>query len=329
MEPAKQLTRLACVPGGVSFEEKLSEPLLAEDISILQLNIGRRCNLMCRHCHVEAGPHRKEMMKRSVLDKCLQILRDHDIGTIDITGGAPEMNPHLPWFLEQASKLGRRLMVRSNLTILAQESFRHYLELYAEHQVEVVTSLPDPKAQRTDRQRGSGVFACVIEMMQALNARGYGRAGSGLVLDLVYNPVGAYLPGSQEALAQNYRRQLEQEHGVVFNHLFSLSNCPVGRYLEYLVQSDNYEGYMTELIHAFNPAAVHNLMCRSTLSVSWNGMLYDCDFNQMLELPVNHGAPAHIDIFDFEKLKNRRIVIANHCFACTAGSGSSCQGALD
>jgi radical SAM/Cys-rich protein len=329
MEPEKQLNLLADVPGGVSFEEKLGRPLSAETIEILQLNIGRQCNLMCKHCHVEAGPQRAEIMTRPVLEKCLEILTAYPIGTIDITGGSPEMNPHLDWFLQSVSTLGRRVLVRSNLAILAQAEYRHFLDLYADLKVEVVTSLPDPRAQRTDRQRGRGVYDLVVRMMRQLNDRGYGRPDSGLILDLVYNPVGAYLPGSQTALARTYHEVLARDHGLVFNHLFCLGNCPVGRYLEYLVESDNYEAYMTELINAFNWAAVDRLMCRSTLSVGWQGKLYDCDFNQMLELPVDHGAPAHVDIFDFERLKNRRIVLANHCYACTAGSGSSCQGALD
>ena len=329
MRPSEQLRHLARVPGEAPFADMLARPLRAEDIQILQLNVGRRCNLMCKHCHVEAGPHRREMMTRPVLEKCLEILAGHPIGTIDVTGGAPEMNPHLPWFLEQVSRLGRRLLVRSNLAILAQDAYRHFLDIYADLKVEVVTSLPDPKSQRTDRQRGHGVYDLVIAMMRALNARGYGRPGSGLVLDLVYNPVGAYLPGAQEALARTFKAQLAREHGLCFNNLFCLGNCPVGRYLDYLIRSENYEAYMTELIHAFNRGAVDNLMCRTTLSVGWNGKLYDCDFNQMLDLPVDHGAPSHVDVFDLEKLKNRQIVVANHCYACTAGAGSSCQGALD
>jgi radical SAM/Cys-rich protein len=178
-------------------------------------------------------------------------------------------------------------------------------------------------------QRGEGAFAGVIQMMRELNAKGYGQAGSGLVLDLVYNPVGAYLPGAQSCLGYEYKKQLFKEHGVTFNHLFCLTNCPVGRYLDYLIRSENYEDYMSELINAFNWSALNEVMCRSTLSVGWNGKLYDCDFNQMLDLAVNHGAPMHIDMFVFKNLKNRRIVTANHCYACTAGAGSSCQGALN
>lgn len=328
MQPAKQRQYLASVPYA-SFDEKLLRPLFAEDIHILQLNVGRRCNLTCKHCHVSAGPDRKELMGRPVLEKCLRILEKHPIGTIDVTGGAPEMNPHLTWFIEQAARLRRRLLVRTNLLILLDAEYRHFLDLYTDNRVEVVTSLPDYNAQRTDRQRGKGAFEGIIQVMRDLNARGFGQPGSGLKLDLVYNPVGAYLPGSQEALAQEYRQRLAREHGVVFNQLFCLTNCPVGRYLEYLIRTDNYEDYMNELINAFNLSAVDNVMCRTTLSVGWNGKLYDCDFNQMLEMPVNHGSPDHIDIFDFEKLKTRRIVIANHCYSCTAGAGSSCQGCLD
>ncbi len=329
MDPAKQCAYLNCIPGDVAFEDKLRAPLYADSIQILQLNVGRRCNLACKHCHVEAGPHRGEMMDWPVFEKCLEILSRHSIATIDITGGAPEMNPGLRRFIEAAAALERRLMVRSNLFILLDPAYRHFIDVYTDNGVEVVTSLPDYQALRTDRQRGKGVFDGVVEVMQELNRRGYGQPGSGLALDLVHNPAGAYLPGSQEALTREYKRRLADDHGVVFNRLYCLSNSPVGRYLEYLIRSDNYEDYMTELVNAFNWAAVDGVMCRTTLSVAWDGGLYDCDFNQMLALSVNHGAPAHIDIFDFDKLSRRQIVTANHCYACTAGAGSSCQGALD
>lgn len=328
MEPSEQLHYLARVPGNVSFQEKISRPLYAQDIQILQLNVGRRCNLRCKHCHVEAGPGRDEIMGRSIFAKSLEILNNYEIGTIDLTGGSPEMNPHLPWFITEAAKLGRRLLVRSNLVVLLEEGYRDFIDLYAENKVEIVTSLPDYQARRTDRQRGADVFKRVLQAMQELNRKGYGRPGSGLILDIVYNPVGAYLPGPQEALSEEYKRRLKRDHKVEFNQLFCLTNCPVGRYLEYLIRSENYDEYMDELIGAFNLAAVENVMCRTTLSVGWDGKLYDCDFNQMLAMTVNHGAPTHIDIFDFDRLKQRQIVIANHCFACTAGSGSSCQGAI-
>lgn len=329
MEPTEQLKHLSRVPGDVHFAEKVHQPIFSESIEIMQLNVGRQCNLTCKHCHVEAGPHRTELMTRPVFEKCLDVLTNHPIGTIDITGGAPEMNPHLSWFIREAAKLGRRMLVRSNLAILLEERYRNFIDIYTQNKVEIITSLPDYQSLRTDRQRGQGVFQAVISVMRDLNQKGYARPDSQLLLHLVYNPVGAYLPGSQEALSHEYRQRLADAHGVAFNQLFCLTNSPVGRYLEYLIRTDNYEEYMTELINAFNWSALESVMCRTTLSVGWDGKLYDCDFNQMLALPVNHGAPAHIDIFDFDQLKARQIVTANHCYACTAGAGSSCQGSLD
>lgn len=329
MDATEQLARLNDVGNVPAFGEKLQTPLVAEGIHILQLNISRRCNLSCKHCHVQAGPSRTEIMDRGILEKVLDILGNHPIDTIDITGGAPEMNPYLPWFIQQVTPLKRRLMVRSNLMILQDPTYAHFLDVYVDNGIEIVTSLPDVQALRTDRQRGEGVFQRVIDVLRDLNAKGYGQPGSGLVIDLVFNPVGAYLPGSQSSLEDHFRQRLKQEYGLVFNHLFALANTPVGRYLEYLIRSGNFEEYMTELINAYNVAAVDSAMCRTTLSVGYDGTLYDCDFNQMLELAVDHGAPSHIDIFNFETLAHRRIVVANHCYACTAGAGSSCQGALE
>jgi radical SAM/Cys-rich protein len=327
MEPSEQLKYLSQVPGGVHFADKIKRPIYSQRIEILQLNVGRRCNLACKHCHVEAGPHRVELMTQPVFEKCLEVLATHDIGTIDITGGAPEMNPHCAGFIDEAAKLGRRLLVRTNLSILLEERYRSMLDIYTRNKVEIVTSLPDYQAARTDRQRGKGAFEAVMRVLQQLNQRGYGRPDSQLAVHLVYNPVGAYLPGTQASLAHEYRRRLADDHGVVFNQLFCLTNSPVGRYLEYLVRTDNYDDYMTTLISSFNRSALESVMCRTTLSVGWDGTLFDCDFNQMLTLPVNHGAPSHIDIFDLDRLKDRQVVVANHCYACTAGAGSSCQGA--
>jgi radical SAM/Cys-rich protein len=329
MDTTEQLKHLAQIPGGVPFTEKVHQPIFSESIEIMQLNVGRRCNLTCKHCHVEAGPHRTELMARPVFEKCLNVLTVHPIGTIDITGGSPEMNPHLSWFISEAAQLGRRMLVRSNLAILLEEPYQAFIDIYTQNKVEIVASLPDYRALRTDRQRGKGIFEAIIRIMRKLNQKGYGQPDSNLLLHLVYNPVGAYLPGAQEALAHEYRQRLTDEHGVIFNQLFCLTNCPVGRYLEYLIETDNYEEYMTELINAFNWSALESVMCRTTLSVGWDGKLYDCDFNQMLALSVNHGAPAHIDIFNFDQLRKRQIVVANHCYACTAGAGSSCQGTLD
>ena len=313
------------------FANKIREinmsPLCANGIDILQINMGRRCNLSCRHCHVDAGPHRTEIMSRPVLEKCLEILSSFPISTIDITGGSPEMNPHLEWFIGDAARLNRRLIVRSNLTLLLEEPYRHFMDVFAQNKVEIVTSLPDYLETKSDRQRGAGVFGKVIKVLRELNSRGYGMKGSDLLIDIVHNPVGAYLPGSQAALEHEYHERLVFEHGVHFNQLFCLTNLPVGRYLDYLIESGNFEEYLSALCHSFNPAAVKNIMCRTMLSVGWNGSLYDCDFNQMLELAVNSGAPTSIMDFDMDKLKNREIVINNHCYGCVAGCGSSCQGA--
>jgi len=331
MDTREQLRVLESAPGCVPFHERIGASagslLSAVSIDILQINVGRRCNLACRHCHVEAGPHRTEEMSRDVLDRCLDIAQMKEISTIDITGGSPEMNPHLAWFLRETGMLGKRIIVRSNLAILLEPEYEGFIETYAENRVEVVTSLPDYHAGRADRQRGAGVFDRVIRAMRMLNEKGYGREGGGLVLDVVHNPVGTYLPGAQAALDAEYKKRLRDEHGVVFNNLFCITNIPVGRYLEYLLQSGNFEDYMADLCGAYNPSAADSVMCRTTLSVGWDSTLYDCDFNQMLGLAVNHGAPDTIADFDMEKLRTRKIVTGNHCYGCTAGAGSSCQGA--
>jgi len=237
------------------------------------------------------------------------------------------MNPYLEWFIGKASLLNRRLIVRSNLTLLLEEPYRHFMDVFAQNKVEIVTSLPDYLETKSDRQRGTGVFGKVIKALRELNLRGYGMKNSGLCIDIVHNPVGAYLPGSQMALEHEYHERLLTEHGVHFNQLFCITNLPVGRYLDYLIESGNFEDYLSALCYSFNPAAVKNVMCQTMLSVGWNGSLYDCDFNQMLDLTVNLGALTSIMDFDMDKLKNREIVINNHCYGCVAGSGSSCQGA--
>ncbi|MEE9911554.1 MAG: arsenosugar biosynthesis radical SAM protein ArsS [Deltaproteobacteria bacterium] len=331
MDASEQLKILGAVDGIPSFFEKIREsgkvPLAAEKIDILQINVGRVCNLACRHCHVNAGPDRKEIMSRPVLQKCLEILKAFPISTVDVTGGSPEMNPHFEWFVTEAARLNRRLIVRSNLTLLTEGPYRRLPKLFARNRVEVVTSLPDYLEGKSDRQRGAGVFRRVIGAMCELNRLGYGMGSNGLVLDIVHNPVGAYLPGSQAALEHEYRERLLIEHNVRFNRLFCLTNLPVGRYLDYLLASGNFEDYLATLCHSFNLIAVDNVMCRTTLSVGWDGSLYDCDFNQMLDLKVNHGAPDHILNFDMQRLAHREIVINNHCYGCVAGAGSSCQGA--
>jgi len=310
------------------FEQLAAGPIMADGIDILQMNLGYLCNLECRHCHVQAGPGRTELMSRKIMQQCLQVLQDHPVPVIDITGGAPEMNPCLPWFLKECSGLKRRLQVRTNGVILLEKDFERFLELYARLGVEVVISLPHMDMKITNRQRGNDVYPRLMEVLKKLNEEGYGQKDSSLILNLVHNPGGAYLPGLQRSLEQQYRQTLKEKFGIVFNHLFCITNMPIGRYLDYLQKTDNHEDYMTALINAFNPSTLAGMMCRTTLSVAWDGKLYDCDFNQMLGMTVNHGAPENIADFDFYRLASRRIVTGNHCYGCTAGAGSSCGGAL-
>ena len=265
-------------------------------------------------------------MGEAIMEKCLEILEANRIATIDITGGAPELNPRLEEFIREAAQLNRRLIVRSNFTILRDAPYRKYIDVYAANQVEIVASLPDYTGSKTDRQRGEGAYDEIVEMLQILNSTGYGKKQSGLILNLVHNPVGAYLPGSEKALEHEYKSRLSNNHGIVFNNLFCITNVPAGRYLEYLVSSGNYEAYIDELCSNFNPAALDRAMCREIISVSWDGTLYDCDFNQMLDIKINHGIPDNIFDFDMRRLSAREIMVDNHCYACMAGSGSWCQG---
>lgn len=309
------------------FKKTGKEYLTATGVEIFQVNIGKMCNQVCKHCHVDAGPDRKEIMTRETMSLCLDIISTYDIPVVDITGGAPELNPQFKWFVTEIKKLNKHVMVRSNLTILDSNGFEDYAEFLAKNKTELVSSLPFYKQGFTDRQRGEGVFLKSIKVIQRLNSYGYGKENSELKLHFVYNPVGAYLPGEQTALEAEYKRELWKNHQVTFNNLYTITNMPISRFLDYLLSSGNYQDYMEKLINAFNPAAALNVMCRNTLSVGWDGYLYDCDFNQMLELTMNHGAPNHLRDFDLNKIRGRRIVTGRHCFGCTAGSGSSCAGA--
>lgn len=284
------------------------------------------CNQTCAHCHVDAGPDRKEIMTRETMQDCLSALNAPEIETVDITGGAPEMNPDFRWFVEEIKKLGKHVIVRCNLTIIeANKKYHDLPEFYRKHEVEVISSLPFYNADRTDRQRGEGVFKDSITALQRLNAVGYGKEGTGLKLNLVYNPSGAFLPASQTQLESDFKRELMNHYAIEFNHLYCITNMPISRYLDYLLRSGNYESYMNKLILAFNPAAAQGVMCRNTVSVSWDGYLYDCDFNQMLELKVNSPG-MHLRDFNLKQLNQRDIVLNQHCYGCTAGSGSSCGG---
>lgn len=316
-----------------SFGEKLADaslyPLEARGIEILQVNVGKMCNQTCTHCHVDAGPDRKEIMTRETMKECLSAISSSQIETVDITGGAPEMNPDFRWFVEKISRVGRRIMVRSNLTILTVNGkYRKLPDFFAEHSAALVSSLPCYTAENTDSQRGKGVFERSIEALRMLNGVGYGHPGSGLELNLVYNPLGASLPPRQDKLEADYKRVLGDTYGILFNNLFCLTNMPISRFLDSLLKDGQYDRYMQALVENFNPAAARGLMCRNTLSVGWDGTLYDCDFNQMLELGINSGLPGHIRDFDSDVLRRRQIVTKQHCFGCTAGAGSSCRGEI-
>jgi len=302
-------------------------PLLeAGDVQVLQVNVGKLCNQTCTHCHVDAGPDRTEVMTRATAEQVIELLRRHPIPTLDLTGGAPELNPQFRWLVREARGMGRHVIDRCNLTVLLTAPQSDLVDFLASHQVEVIASLPSFRSAGTDAQRGAGVFAKSIEALRRLNAAGYGQ-GKGLELNLVHNPVGAFLPGSQVSLERDYKRELESRFGVVFDRLYTITNMPISRYLEYLDRTGNLKTYLELLAQSFNPGAVPGVMCRSYLSVGWDGTLYDCDFNQMLSMPVDHGAPATLSGLLATGDLRRRVRTARHCFGCTAGAGSSCAGA--
>ena len=317
-----------------TFEEKIKahqlDTIRPKTLQILQINLGYMCNQVCAHCHVDAGPDRKEMMLDQTLEDCLSVMRNNSIETVDLTGGAPEMHPKFRWFVEQirTQTTVKEIIVRSNLTIIMANKKYHDLPIFfAKHKVHVVSSLPFYKRNKTDRQRGSGVFDQSIKALLKLNEVGYGKVHSSLELDLVYNPSGAFLPGDQQSLENDFKIALKEDFDIDFNQLFTITNLPISRFLDYLIVSENYEEYMHTLVDAFNPLAAENVMCTNTLSVSWEGYLYDCDFNQMLELKVDSDH-QHIRDFNLNALEKRKIHLSQHCYGCTAGAGSSCQGSI-
>ena len=316
----------------VSFEERLAQisrwPLRAAGVETLQVNVGKLCNQTCRHCHVDAGPTRTEMMTRETAEWVMGVLRRYDIPKVDITGGAPELNPNFDDLVRESRALGRHVMDRCNLTVFSVEGKSYLPEFLRDHQVEIIASLPCYLEKNVEAQRGKGVYAKSIEALLGLNRLGYGQPGSGLALNLVYNPIGPSLPPPQEELEKDYRRELGERFGIVFNRLYTITNMPINRFLSDLVRHGNYDRYMELLVEKFNPQAIENLMCRSLISVGWDGTLYDCDFNQMLGMTINHGLPQHIRDFDAWILARREIRTGPHCFGCTAGSGSGCAGAL-
>ncbi|MDQ3219248.1 MAG: arsenosugar biosynthesis radical SAM protein ArsS [Acidobacteriota bacterium] len=312
----------------ISFQEKLGPvELRSLAIETLQVNVGKLCNQACKHCHVDASPTRTEIMPREVVDACLQALHEFNIPTLDITGGAPELIPDFRYFVTEARAIRANVLVRHNLTVMHEEGQEELPQFFAENRVEVVSSLPYFNAAKTDSQRGTGVFDKSIEALRRLNDVGFGLE-SGLTLNLVYNPVGAFLPPDQASIEGDFKRELMARYGISFNSLFTITNMPIARFLDWLRRSGNETHYMSKLVNAFNPATVDGLMCRNLISVDWTGRLSDCDFNQMLDMPLADGLPQTIFDFKLERLSERRIVTADHCFGCTAGAGSSCGGAV-
>ncbi len=316
-----------------TFQQKLTAqqqfPLKPKQLDIFQINLGYMCNQVCSHCHVDAGPDRKEIMTMETMQQCLEVLKQLAVTTVDLTGGAPEMNPNFRWFVEQLNTIGiKDIIVRSNLTIIrANKKYYDLPKFFAQHNVHVVSSLPFYKREKTDKQRGDGVFDASIKALEMLNEVGYGKENSTLTLDLVYNPSGAFLPTDQQELEHDFKKALREDFNIVFNNLYAITNLPISRFLDYLILSGNYEEYMYTLVEAFNPKAVEHVMCTNTLSVGWNGNLYDCDFNQMLGLKIQT-THNHISNFDAATLADRNIIISQHCYGCTAGAGSSCQGTV-
>ncbi|MDH4226398.1 MAG: arsenosugar biosynthesis radical SAM protein ArsS [Deltaproteobacteria bacterium] len=299
-------------------------PLLASGVETLQVNVGYVCNLACKHCHVGAGPGRAEVMTRETMESCLGVAKERGIKAVDITGGAPEMNPEYRWFVKSLSETGCRVMTRTNLSVLMKDDLGDIPGLWADNNVEVIASLPYYLAKQTDRVRGQGVFEASIEALKILNSLGYGIEGSSLKLNLVYNPGGAFMPPSQNGIEADFRHELLARHGVRFHSVYALTNMPLGRFYGFLESSGNLKPYMERLAALYNAAAANSAMCRSTVSVGWDGALYDCDFNQMLGLRCD--AVSHIEDFDIKLLSKRRIRTGVHCYGCTAGAGSSCTG---
>ncbi len=314
------------------FARKLAESgfpdLQAERVQTLQVNLGWRCNQSCRHCHLMAGPHRPEQMERETIDEVLRVTERYAIPTLDLTGGAPEINPHFRYLVDRLNSLGVRITNRSNLTILLEPGNEDLPGFFRDRGVELICSLPYYQEEMVDRLRGPGAFGKSLEALRRLNRLGYGEEGSNLKLHLMYNPAGAYFPPPQPDLEELFRRELARRYGVRFHHLYTLLNMPIGRFEDFLHRSRNFERYMGKLVDLFNPATVAALMCRDLISVSWDGRLFNCDFNQALDLGLAKTLPQSIWEFDLPALEHRPIRLGDHCYGCTAGCGSSCGGAV-
>jgi radical SAM/Cys-rich protein len=310
----------------LKFKEALKEegayPLRSVGIEILQVNLGYKCNMACKHCHVEAGPARNEVMDKSMVDAVIKALKSSPIRTLDITGGAPELNPHFTYLIAQSKEAGKHVIVRSNLTIFYENGMNGLPEFYRENSIEVIASLPYYMEENVDRIRGKGAFRKSIDALRTLNELGYGN-NSGLNLNLVYNPQGAFLPSSQSSIEDEYKIELKDKHDIEFNNLYTFTNMPIGRFKNFLVKSENLDKYMTTLTSSFNPETLNGIMCRHLVSVGWDGTLYDCDFNQVVGLNIVDVYPQNIAEFDLDELSKREIAIDDHCFGCTAGQGST------
>jgi len=316
------------------FIDKNSLDLSPTTINTLQVNITKLCNQACLHCHVDASPKRKEQMELDTINRCIEILAENDeIINLDLTGGAPELNPHFDYFVLEARKLNKHIMVRHNLTVtfdgnpVTGESKEYLPSFFTENKIEVISSLPYYQEYFTDKQRGKGVFEKSIDSIKLLNSAGYGKENSELQLNLVYNPVGAFLPADQASLEADFKNELKTKYDITFNKLFTITNMPINRFKQQLKNLNSYHDYMNKLINSFNPVAANGVMCRNIISVSYDGKLYDCDFNQMLDIKIiEKDKEISIHDFDFKTLVKRKIRFDSHCFGCTAGSGSSCGG---
>jgi radical SAM/Cys-rich protein len=332
----KQLMRLSEISQRnniPAFAEALAQAgcgeLRAATTEIFQINVGKVCNQTCKHCHVDAAPDRKEQMSLETVDQCLRVLRNSSIPTVDITGGAPELNLNFRYLVESCVAMGKKVMVRCNLTVILSNKKYHDLpHFFAANKVEVMSSLPFYNASRTDKQRGEGVFEKSIRALQMLNEVGYGKENTGLILNLVYNPAGAFLPPAQNELETEFKKHLYEHFGIVFNKLLAITNMPISRFLQFLDEKDLCDSYLQKLYQSFNPRTISGLMCRNTISVGWDGYLYDCDFNQMLDIKLYPTVAQHIAQLNIDDLNNRIIRTHQHCYGCTAGSGSGCGGNL-
>ncbi len=310
-----------------AFKDKIQstqgKPITSCEIKILQVNLGYQCNMACKHCHVQAGPNRSEMMDRDNIDAALRLLEENDIETLDVTGGAPELNPHFHYLIKKAKDLDRHVIVRSNLTIFFEKGMEDLPEFYRENNIEMIASLPYYMEENVDRVRGRGTFQRSMKALQKLNSLGYGTDGAGVHINLVYNPQGAFLPPPQATLEEEYKEELGKGFGISFNKLYTFTNMPIGRFKDFLLRSRNYEKYLDKLICAFNPETLDGIMCTHLINVGWDGTLYDCDFNQMMGLPLLEGYPSHIKYFNLSMLSEREIAVDDHCYGCTAGQGST------